>query len=195
MLLVGNVLVSFDVLTRPFMCDLGRCRGACCVEGDAGAPITLDEVGALEDALPHVWADLSTEARAVIQRQGVACTDPEGELVTSTVGSRECVFAYREAGCWYCAVEKAWRRGLTPFVKPISCHLYPIRVSDYGRYLALNYDRWDVCQSAIPCGRRANLPVYRFLREPLIRRFGADWYQELDTAARELLAQGLIADE
>ena len=193
MLQVGDVLVSFDVLRECFCCDLSACHGACCVEGDAGAPVTLDEIALIEEALPEVWPDLTAQARAVIRRQGVAYADPEGELVTSIVDGRDCVFAlHDDGGHCLCALEKAWRRGRTRFIKPISCHLYPIRVKDFGSCRALNYNRWKVCAAAVALGQKQGLPLYRFLREPLIRRFGEAWYAELETAVRELKAQGLL---
>lgn len=190
---VGDVIVSFDVLTEPFLCDVSRCHGACCIEGDAGAPLLIDEIAAIEEALPAVWPDLSPDAQAVIRRQGIAYADPEGELVTSIVGTRECVFALRdEHGCLQCALERAYRRGQTRFMKPVSCHLYPVRVGDFGQCRAVNYDRWTICRAAVERGRAAGLPLYRFLREPLVRRFGQAWYDELEIAVRELYAQGLL---
>lgn len=193
MLQVGNILVSFDVLRECFRCDLRACRGACCVEGDAGAPVTMDEVALLEEALPEVWQDLTPEARKVIRQQGVVYPDIEGELVTSIVGERDCAFASRDdGGCCFCTLEKAWHQGRTSFIKPISCQLYPIRVKDFGSCIALNYDRWSICKAAVALGQKEKLPVYRFLREPLIRRFGQAWYDELELTVGELRAQGLL---
>lgn len=193
MIQIGDVVVSFDVLREKFLCDLEACKGACCIEGDAGAPVTLDEVEQLEEVLPLIWDDLSPEARAVIDRQGVVYTDCEGDLVTSIVNGKDCVFACRdERGHCLCAIEKACRAGKTDFYKPVSCHLYPIRVGDYGPYKALNYNRWDVCKAAVLLGSKENLPVYRFLKGPLVRRFGEEWYAELEIAAEELRKQGMI---
>ncbi len=193
MLQIGNTAVSLEVLRAKFKCDLGACRGSCCVEGDAGAPVTLEEVEKLEAVLPMVWDDLSAQARAVIRRQGVVYSDCQGELVTSIVGGKDCVFTtYGGGGCCYCAIEKAFRAGKTDFCKPISCRLYPVRVSDYGTYQAVNYHRWDICKAGELLGRREDMPLYRFLREPLTARFGEAWYEELDTAAREMQKQGLL---
>ena len=184
MLQVGDVIVSFDVLKEKFLCDLSACRGACCIEGDAGAPLELDEVEKIE---------LSPEAREIIDKQGVAYVDPEGDLVTSIVGGKDCVFTcYDEKGCCYCAIEKACHTGKTDFLKPVSCHLYPIRVKDFGTFKGVNYNRWDVCKAAVLLGRKENLPVYKFLKEPLIRKFGAEWYEELETAVEELKKQGML---
>ncbi len=195
MIQIDDVIVSLDVFREKFLCDLGACKGACCIEGDAGAPVEIGEVEALEASLPAVWDDLSPEARAVIDRQGVVYVDEEGDLVTSIVNGKDCVFTcYDESGCCYCALEKAYREGRISFYKPISCHLYPIRIGNYGPYKAVNYHRWDVCRAAVELGRKKGVPVYRFLREPLIRKFGEDWYHELEEAAVELKKQGYLDD-
>ena len=182
-----------DVFREKFLCDLSACKGECCIEGDAGAPVEPDEVAELEAALPAVWDDLSPQAREVIDRQGVVYTDCEGDLVTSIVNGKDCVFTcYDEKGSCYCAIEKAYREGRCGFYKPVSCHLYPIRVGDYGPFKAVNYHRWKVCKAAVLLGQKEDLPVYRFLKEPLIRKFGQEWYEELETVAEELTKQHLI---
>lgn len=193
MVQIGDVVVSMDIFREKFLCDLNACKGQCCVEGDAGAPLGLDEVAELEEVLPVVEKDLSPEAREVIGRQGVCYVDRDGDLVTSIVNGKDCVFTCYDAhGCCCCTVEKAYRAGKTDFYKPLSCHLYPIRVGDYGPYKALNYHRWDVCRSAVLLGEKENVRLYEFLKEPLIRRFGSEWYDELLNIARELEAQGFI---
>lgn len=190
---VGDVLVSSEVLTERFCCDLEACHGECCVEGDDGAPVTLDEVAAIEDALDEVWPELSASAQAVIDRQGVPYTDVEGTLVTSIVGGKDCAFTCHDGGCCLCVLERAWRAGRIRFCKPISCALYPIReVQMSNGTIGLNYHRWDVCREAVRKGREIDLPVYKFLRGPLERRFGAEWYAELEETARELKEQGVI---
>lgn len=192
---IDDTLVSVDCISEKFCCDLEACKGICCVEGDAGAPVELDEVTEIEDALPVVWPMLSASAQAVIDRQGVVYTDEEGDLVTSIVNGKDCVFTcYDERGHCYCALEKAYRAGKTRFYKPLSCHLYPIRLKRIGDGVALNYHRWDVCKMAVEKGRQLDLPVYRFLKEPLVRRFGEAWYAELESAAEELKAQGWLED-
>jgi len=184
---VGNVLLSPDIITEKFCCDLDKCKGECCIEGDAGAPVTLDEIAVIEDALDTVWGDLSASAQAVIDKQGVAYTDPEGELVTSIVGGKDCVFTCYDKGCCLCALEKAYRKGKTSFCKPISCALYPIREKRFSNgSVGLNYNRWDICQCACEKGEELNLPVYKFLKGPLTRRFGEEWYKELETLAENL---------
>jgi hypothetical protein len=201
---VGDVLVSSDIITEYFYCDLTQCKGACCVEGDAGAPVSLDEVMEIEGMLDEVWNDLSDSAQAVIDKQGVAYTDQEGDLVTSIVNGKDCVFTcYGNIEvngetiphCCLCLLEKAARKKAnfqfsifnSPFVKPISCALYPIRVKQFSNGLVgLNYNRWTICESARKKGKELQLPVYRFLREPLIRRFGEEWYEELETVAEQV---------
>lgn len=185
---VGNVLLSPDIITEKFCCDLEKCKGECCIEGDAGAPVTLDEIAGIEDALDTVWEDLSASAQAVIDRQGVAYNDPEGELVTSIVGGKDCVFTCYDKGCCLCALEKAYREGKTSFCKPISCALYPIREKRFSNgSVGLNYNRWAICQCAREKGEELNLPIYKFLKGPLTRRFGEEWYKELEEMAEQLI--------
>ena len=190
---VNGVLVSSDILTERFCCDLDACHGQCCVEGDAGAPVTLDEVASIEDTLDTVWPQLTAQAQTVIDKQGVAYTDVEGTLVTSIVAGRDCAFARHEGGCCLCALEMAWREGRTRFCKPISCALYPIReITMSNGTIGLNYHRWDVCHAAVARGRQLDLPIYKFLEGPLVRRFGREWYDELTAVADELKRQGYI---
>lgn len=204
---VGDVLLSSEILTEKFCCDLSVCKGACCVEGDAGAPVTLDEIAEIEDCLDEVWHDLSASAQSVIDKQGVAYTDQEGDLVTSIVRGKDCVFTYYGdvecsmvngqcsmiKGCCLCALEKAYREGKTRFCKPVSCALYPIREKQLGGGLVgLNYNRWNVCKMAVAKGVLENTRLYQFLREPLIRRFGEAWYQELLDTVDELKRQDYL---
>lgn len=184
---IDDILVSSDIFTEEFCCDLDACKGICCVEGDAGAPVTLDEIGGIEDALDTVWDDMSASAQAVVDKQGVAYTDRDGDLVTSIVGGKDCVFTCYEGDCCLCALERAYRSGKTGFCKPISCALYPIREKRLGNdMIALNYNRWDVCRDAVKKGRELHLPVYKFLKEPLIRRFGAEFYEKLCEAGKQI---------
>ena len=184
---IDDILVSSDIFTEEFCCDLDACKGICCVEGDAGAPVTLDEIGGIEDALDTVWDDMSASAQAVVDKQGVAYTDRDGDLVTSIVGGKDCVFTCYEGDCCLCALERAYRSGKTGFCKPISCALYPIREKRLGNgMIALNYNRWDVCRDAVKKGRELHLSVYKFLKEPLIRRFGAEFYEKLCEAGKQI---------
>ena len=190
---VGGVLISSDLLTEYFCCDYEKCKGICCVEGDAGAPVTLDEIAGIEDALDTVWGDLCASAQSVIDKQGVAYTDQEGDLVTSIVHGKDCVFTCYDGDNCLCALEKAYRAGKTRFCKPVSCALYPIREKNFGNgVIGLNYNRWAICRDAIKKGQELSLPLYQFLKEPLISRFGEDWYQELLDTVKELKAQGYL---
>ena len=194
MLQIQDVVVSFDVLKEKFLCDLSACKGACCIEGDAGAPVELDEVEKLEEVLPLIWDELSSEARAVIDKQGVAYVDQEGELVTSIVNGKDCVFTcYDEKGCCYCAIEKACREGKTDFLKPVSCHLYPIRLVKLSNGMTgLQYHRWEICRAAEVLGAAKGEPLYKTLKTPLIRRFGEAFYEELEVCEAELRKMGEI---
>ena len=188
---VGEVILTSEILTEYFCCDLEACKGICCVEGDSGAPLTLDEVGEMENVLDEVWPDLSAQAQSLIDRQGVAYTDAEGDLVTSIVQGRDCVFTcYGTDGCCYCASDKAFREGRTAWDKPISCALYPIREKHFrDGSVGLQYHRWDICRPAVEKGRRLNLKLYQFLKAPLVRRFGQAWYDELCEATQQLPAE------
>ena len=183
---VGGILISSEILTECFCCDYEKCKGICCVEGDAGAPVTMDEIAGIEDSLDTVWPMLSASAQSVIDRQGVAYTDKDGDLVTSIVRGKDCVFTCYDGDNCLCALEKVFREGKTKFCKPISCALYPIREKRFdGGLIGLNYNRWAVCADAVKKGNSLHLRVYQFLKEPLIRRFGEAWYQELCDVAKE----------
>lgn len=194
MIQIDDTLVSLDLIERFFICDLSHCKGECCVEGDAGAPLEKAEFHLLRKILPEVWDDLSVEAQKVIEKQGVGYVDEDGDIVTSIVRGKDCVFTYYDAdGVCKCAIEKAYREKRIDFMKPVSCHLYPVRVARYKDFQAVNYHRWKVCSAAEILGKREKVPVYRFLREPLIRKFGQAWYDNLDCCAQEYLKQkGLI---
>ena len=186
MIQIDDTLVSLDLIERSFLCDLSHCKGQCCVAGDSGAPLEPGEEEELKRVLPEIWNDLLPEARTVIQSQGVAYTDSDGDRVTSIVGDKNCVFTcYDTDGVCKCAIEKAYREGRVSFYKPISCHLYPVRITQYKTFQAVNYHRWDVCKAAELLGKKEQVPVYQFLKEPLIRKFGQAWYDALDECAQE----------
>ena len=192
MIQIDDTLVSLDLIERSFLCDLSHCKGQCCVEGDSGAPLEPGEEEELKRVLPEIWNDLLPEARTVIQSQGVAYTDSDGDRVTSIVGDKNCVFTcYDTDGVCKCAIEKAYREGRVSFYKPISCHLYPVRITQYKTFQAVNYHRWDVCKAAELLGKKEQVPVYQFLKEPLIRKFGQAWYDALDECAQEWEKQRL----
>lgn len=193
MLQIQDVIVGLDIITREFCCNIGRCKGACCIEGDAGAPVTVEEIASIEEILPIIWENLSPKAQNTIRERGISYADPEGELVTQIVDGKDCVFTcYDASGTCLCAIERAYREGKCSFIKPISCHLYPIRVKKLGNYVGLNYSSWDICSSALIKGRREHIPLYKALREPLIRCFGSSWYEELELTVREMKREGLI---
>ena len=186
---IDGVLVSLDLAERFFCCDLDACLGQCCVEGDAGAPITKAEYERLKELAPVVADRLSPQARQVIEEEGVGYIDQEADLVTSIVNGRDCVFTcYAPGGKCLCALDSAYREGLTTWRKPISCYLYPLRLKDYGTFIAVNYHRWKICRPAESNGRRLGIRLYQAMREPLIERFGAEWYDALKAACEAYLA-------
>ncbi|MCC8146220.1 MAG: DUF3109 family protein [Bacteroidales bacterium] len=189
MLQIEDTIISLDLLEESFLCDLSACKGICCVEGESGAPVEEEEIAELEKVLPLIWDDLSPQAKEIIEKQGVVYLDEDGEYVTSIVNGEDCVFTcYDEKGMCKCAIEKAFREGKTDFYKPISCHLYPVRVAKYKGFRAVNYHRWNVCQAACILGKKEKVKVYQFLKEPLTRKFGEEWYKHLEQAAKELNA-------
>lgn len=180
MIVVGNTRISDDIKEKQFVCHLEKCKGACCVAGDLGAPLDDTELDKLDQIYPDVKPYLSQEGIDVIEKEGTYILDEEGEYSTTTVDGKECAFAiYDQKGILKCGIELAYRDGKTDFQKPISCHLYPIRVTKYKDYIALNYDQWSICDDACKLGESLGVPVFEFLKEPLIRRFGEDWYLEL----------------
>ena len=188
MLEIRNTLVSLDLIERFFCCDLDACLGACCIEGDAGAPITPEEQKDIERELPKIYDELLPGAQRELDEHGVAYIDEEDDLVTTIVNGRDCAFTcYDPGGKCLCAFERAFRQGRCNFCKPVSCHLYPVRLTEYPSFTAVNLHRWEVCRPAEKLGRKLGLRAYQFLREPLIARFGQEWYDELCATAEEYL--------
>ncbi|MBR2331685.1 MAG: DUF3109 family protein [Alistipes sp.] len=183
MIEIDDKIVSSDLLRECFACDLGKCKGICCVEGDAGAPLELDEVDLLEEEYENYAPYMTEEGRQEVERQGFMVVDSDGDYTTPLVNNAECAYAFSENGVTFCAIERAYREGKCSFLKPISCHLYPIRVKQFsnGSY-GLNYHRWSVCRDAVECGKKIGLPVYKALKEPIIRRFGEEFYKALECA-------------
>jgi hypothetical protein len=189
MIEIDGKIVSTDIITEKFLCDLSACRGICCVEGNAGAPLEADEARVLAEEYPACKPFMTSAGVAEIERQGFAVTDSDGDLVTPLVGDAECAYSYNDGGVTLCAIEKAWAEGRTTFRKPISCHLYPIRVARFGDgTFGLNYHRWAVCEGARTLGREKGVPVFRMLREPIIRRFGSEFFEALEAAEQYLAA-------
>jgi len=185
MVIIDDTLVSENLKKVHFICDLDKCHGDCCVEGDAGAPLEEDEIGILEDCLDEVKPYMTKEGLDVVEKNGVFDYDIDGEYVTPLVNDRECAFVYFENGISYCAIEKAWLEGKINFQKPISCHLYPVRLKELSSHTAVNYDQWHICNAALLKGKDNHVPLYQFLKEPLTRKFGAEWYEKLTLAFEE----------
>ncbi len=186
MIKVGEVLVSDDIRDREFVCNLEKCKGACCVEGDFGAPLDESELETLREIYPIVKPYLSKEGIEVIEKHGTHTTDDDGEYCTPVIGGRECVYAvYDKKGILKCGIEQAYIDGKINWKKPISCHLYPIRVSSKKDFEALNYNKWHICSPACALGKELQVPVYKFLKDPLIRKYGEQWYRDLEKAIEE----------
>ncbi len=194
MIQIDNKLVSLDLFEKKFVCDLGACKGACCVLGDAGAPLAAEEREILDAEYENFKDMLSPQGRKAIDKAGKWQTDGDGDWVTPLNKGKECAYTVFDNGIASCGIELAWQKGMTSFQKPISCHLYPIRVSKLGNHLALNYHHWKICQPALLLGQKTGIPVYKFLKEPIIRAFGADFFSELeavDTALQHQRSTGL----
>lgn len=179
MIAIGNTLLSEDLFDQLFACDLGACKGACCVEGESGAPLEERELAILEEVFDTVKPRLRPEALKVIEEVGLFEVDGDGDFVTPIIGGRECVYATFDAdGTAKCAFEQAWRDGEIDWPKPISCHLYPVRLKELHDFTALNYHRWPICEGARTCGAKAGISVLEFCKTALVRRFGQAWYDE-----------------
>lgn len=192
MIQIQNTIVSLEILEKEFCCDLDSCKGCCCIEGDAGAPLTEEEDRKIREILPLLLPDMTKQAKAAVEQGDISYLDKDGELVTQIVDGKDCVFSRVDHNGWcYCLIEKAYNAGKIDFKKPVSCHLYPIRVKEFPArgsvpaMSALEYHRWDVCHCARQLGKKLHLPIYQFLKEPLIRRFGKEWYDELCLTAEE----------
>lgn len=179
MLIVEDCIISDNIVDVRFCCDLSQCHGDCCVEGDGGAPLEKYEVAVLERILPTVKPYMTKEGIDVVERDGVSALDGDGLPCTPLVDNKECVYAVKEDGVTLCAIEKACREGKIDFLKPVSCHLYPLRIEDYGEFKAVNYHEWDICRCAVAKGRSEGVPLYQYLKDPLVRRFGQEWYDGL----------------
>lgn len=186
MIAIDNTLISEDLLEKKFVCDLNACKGECCVAGDSGAPLDKDELPILEEVLEKVKPYMVKKGLAAIKKHGPYVVDGDGDFTTTLVSEgAECAFVYfDETGIAKCAIEKAYLDGAISWKKPISCHLYPVRISRHKGYEAVNYSKWDICKPACSCGEKLNVPVYRFLKEPLIRKFGKNWFKQLEQSAK-----------
>ena len=184
---IQDKIISTQIFDKQFVCDLSACKGACCIEGDGGAPVTQEEVPIIEQNLTKILPYMRPEGIAAVSATGVVYEDADFEPATTLVNGNECAFVYfDQTKTAKCAIEKAHREGKIDFIKPISCHLYPIRTKKFSEYTALNYEKWDICAPACACGEKLDVPVYKFLKEPLIRAFGPEFYKELEIVAKEL---------
>ena len=181
MLEIDHTLISDDLKTAFFVCDLSKCKGACCVEGDLGAPLEDQELEIMDAIYPKVAPFLSDEGNQAISEQGTYIKDCEGDYSTPTVEGKECAYAIYDAeGILKCGIEEAYHQGKIDFQKPLSCHLYPVRITSYEHYDAVNYDQWDICSPACNLGKSLQMPLYQFLKVPLVRKYGAQWYRRLE---------------
>ena len=180
MIKVDDVILSDDIKEKFFVCDLEKCKGACCVEGEWGAPLEEDELSVLDEILEDVKPYLTKAGLKAIKKHGPYILDDDKEYSTTTIGGKECAFAYYDdRGILKCGIEKAHQEGKTDFKKPISCHLYPIRITKHAKYEAVNYHRWHICSPACKLGKALQVPLYKFLKDSLIRKYGKTWYNKL----------------
>jgi hypothetical protein len=183
---LGKTIISEDILDKDFVCNIEACKGECCVAGEAGAPVSKEETQILKDIFPLIKGFLRQVGIDAIEKQGVYTTNPIGEFETTLVNGKECAYAvFDNKGVAGCAIEQAYQTGVISFQKPISCHLYPIRIQEYKELTAINYHSWPICNEACTLGEKLKIPTYQFAKTALIRKFGEDWYQELDKIAKE----------
>ena len=186
MIQIDDKLISEELFSEEFVCNLAKCKGICCVEGAAGAPLDEDETKILDEIYPKIKSYLRPEGIQAIEEQGTYTLDFEGDLVTPLVNNAECAYViFDEKGYTKCAIEKAYEDGVIDWQKPISCHLYPIRITEYSNFSAINYHEWDICSDACTLGKELGVKVYQFLKKPLIRKYGEEFYQTLSEAAEE----------
>ncbi|KAB2871950.1 MAG: DUF3109 family protein [Bacteroidales bacterium] len=189
MIQIDDKVISSEIIKKKFCCDIVQCKGLCCVHGSSGAPLSAEEAIILEEILPKVKPYMVKAGIEAVEKQGTSVTDTDGDLVTPLVDGKECAYVVFQDGIAICAIEKAWFDKKVDFRKPISCHLYPIRVKDYETFTALNYDMWDVCAPARKLGENNGLPVCKFLKDAIIRAYGAEFYEQLEDAEKLLSSQ------
>ncbi|WP_299057675.1 DUF3109 family protein [uncultured Polaribacter sp.] len=185
---LGKTIVSEDIIEKDFVCNLSACKGACCVDGDAGAPLDLEEAKILEEIYPKVKPFLRKEGIVEIEKQGTSIKNEWGELETPLINDADCAYViFDEKKTALCGIEEAYNSGEIAWKKPISCHLYPVRVKDYSEFAAVNYHKWEICDDACTLGKELQVPVYKFVKQALVRKFGEDWYAELEKVAQKHL--------
>lgn len=188
MISIGNTLVSDELISKKFVCDLNKCKGACCVEGVSGAPLEEDELKILENIYDNVKPFLTKEGIETIEKSGVYIKDSDGDFVTPLInGDGACAYTIYKNGIAQCGIEKAHNEKKINFQKPISCHLYPVRITKYKSYEAVNYHEWEICSPACKLGRKLKMPVYMFVKNSLVRKYGMAWFNQLKLAAGKAL--------
>lgn len=181
-----NTIISEDIIEKDFVCNLNACKGECCIAGEAGAPLEQDEITILEDIYQDVKPFLRPEGIEAIESQGTSI-NREGELETPLVNGAECAYVtFNDKGWASCGIEDAYNAGKIDWRKPISCHLYPVRVQKYSAFTAVNYHRWPICDDACTLGQELKVPVYKFTKAALVRKFGQEWYDSLEKTAQEM---------
>jgi hypothetical protein len=183
---LGKTIVSEEILEREFVCNLSACKGTCCIDGDAGAPLSEDETKIMEAIYPKVKPYLRPEGIAAIEAQGTWVKGEDGDFETTLIEGKDCAYVIFDGDTALCGIEQAYNEGIVDWKKPVSCHLYPIRVKDFTEFTAVNYDKWHICDDACTLGKELQVPVYKFVKEALVRRFGEDWYLELEKVALDL---------
>jgi hypothetical protein len=183
---LGKTIVSEEILERDFVCNLSACKGNCCIDGDAGAPLSAEETKIMEEIYPKVKPYLRPEGIAAIEAQGTWVKGEDGDFETTLIEGKDCAYVIFDGATALCGIEQAYNEGIVSWKKPVSCHLHPIRVKDFSEFTAVNYDKWDICNDACTLGKELQVPVYKFVKEALVRRFGEDWYLELEKVALDL---------
>jgi len=183
---LGKTIVSEEILERDFVCNLSACKGNCCIDGDAGAPLSAEETKIMEEIYPKVKPYLRPEGIAAIEAQGTWVKGEDGDFETTLIEGKDCAYVIFDGATALCGIEQAYNEGIVSWKKPVSCHLYPIRVKDFSEFTAVNYDKWDICNEACTLGKELQVPVYKFVKEALVRKFGEDWYLELEKVALDL---------
>ncbi|MDG1378465.1 MAG: DUF3109 family protein [Flavobacteriaceae bacterium] len=185
---LGKTIISEDIIQKDFVCNLSACKGACCIDGDAGAPLEKKETKVLEEIYPIVKSYLRQDGIKAIEEQGKFVITEDGEYETPLINGADCAYViFDEHNKAMCAIEEAYNQGDVSWKKPVSCHLYPVRVKDYSEFSAVNYHHWHICDAACTLGEELKVPVFKFVKEALIRKFGSDWYDELEKKAHEMV--------
>ena len=183
---LGKTIVSENLIDKDFVCNLSACKGACCIDGDAGAPLNKEETNILDDIYPKIKSFLRQEGIEAIEKQGTWITSDFGELETPLINGADCAYViFDDKNTALCAIEEAYNQGIVDWKKPVSCHLYPVRVKEYSEFAAVNYDKWEICDDACSLGKELQVPVYKFVKQALVRKFGQNWYDELEDIAEK----------